>query len=222
MAGSDEFQRPHNVIFQEDVHLNLEVPHTTESALSATVDLLTKSGFLRLDIPYAIGDTEFDFGIPFVSGSGYLDLVLVKELGTVSDEILRSLKSIAQALDVARSSMALTLIVVGRPARGVSSFREAQALARVLVVDTNQTVLSVEEQIAPLLPLTLNTAVQELLEDPMKSLHDLAQNGSYPRFLHELIHHSQDGRETVEHSLLDWFEEPMRQITRDDTSGEQK
>jgi hypothetical protein len=202
--------------------LNLEVPHKTESALAATIDLLTKTGFQRLDKPYAIGDTEFDFGTPFVSGSGYLDLVLVQELGAGSDEILRNLKSIAQALDVAMSSMALTLIVVGRSARGISSFREAQALARVLVVDTNQTVLSVEEQIAPLLPLTLNVAVQEMLEDPMKSLRDLAHYGSYPRFLQELIHHSQDGRETVEHSLLDWLEEPMKQITRDATAEDHK
>jgi hypothetical protein len=202
--------------------LNVEAPHKADAALAATIELLTGAGFQRLDKPYTVGDTEFDFGTPFVSGTGYLDLVLVQELGTDSDEILRNLENIARALDVARSSMALTLVVVGRSARGIASFREAQALARVLVVDTNQTALSVEEQIAPLLPLTLNSPVQETLKDPMKSLNDLTKTGNYARFLHELIHHSQNGRETVEQSLLDWLEEPMRQITIDNIAGEQK
>lgn len=202
--------------------MNLDAPRKTASALASTIELLTAAGFQQLDNPYRVGDTEFDFGTPFVSGSGYQDLVLVQDLAAVKDDILRNLKDIAQALDVASSNMALTLVVVGKSSRGISSFREAQSLARVLVVDTNQTVLSVEEQIAPLLPLRLKTAVQETLEDPMQSLHNLAASGHYSRFLQEAIHKSQDGHETVEHSLLDWLEEPMRQITTDDTAGGKK
>lgn len=193
--------------------MNLESPYKTASAVTKTIELLKGAGFQQLDKPYRIGDTDFEFGTPFVSSNGYLDLVLVQELGAVSEEILWNLKNIAQALDVAGSSMALTLVAVGKASGGISSFREAQALARVLVVDTNQSLLSVEEQIAPLLPLRLQSAVQETLEDPMQSLHGLAKTGHYSRFLQDVIHKSQDGREIVEQSLLDWLEEPMTHDT---------
>ncbi|SDJ86200.1 hypothetical protein SAMN05216282_101106 [Cryobacterium psychrotolerans] len=192
-------------------------------AVAETIEILESIGYHRLAVPYSIGEVQFDYGIPLVAGEGSLDLVIIDQVGPAAvEEAFWNLQSIAQSLDVAGSFRTLTLIAIGPPIRHDVAFHRIQAFARVLLVDTTQTSLTVEEQIAPLIPFHIENTDAEALEDPLKPLQDFARSSSYASPLTEIVAQSELGILAVETRLLRWFEEPLQNEDLDATEVGQK
>lgn len=131
---------------------------TDSTPVGRIIAALEEAGYQRLADGLRVGELKFQFPAAFVKAKSSAELILVADTAFESEtQLTRKVDSVARALDIARSTRSLTLVVTGpRP----SDFALA-SLSRVCRVLPTGNITGADSSevlknwLAVLLPLTL-------------------------------------------------------------------
>ncbi len=178
---------------------------TASTPIEGVVELLTVSGYRRLQSPLSIAGLSFEIPAALVGENPSPDLILVADTAFEADvRILRKVEGVARALDVARSKRPLTTILVG-PKPKASVLDAMTKVCRVLapgVIGTEEDNPLLQNWLAVLLPLALpepTNDIAEPLDAIVKRSTDLEKN------IVDLLSLGAQGADTVQarlHQLL--------------------
>ena len=119
---------------------------------------LEGAGYQRIVDGLRVGELKFQFPAAFVKAKSSADLILVADIASESEmQLTRKVEGVARALDIARSTRSLTLVVTG-PRPSDAALESLGRVCRVLPTgnisgDDGTEIL--KSWLAVLLPLTL-------------------------------------------------------------------
>lgn len=174
---------------------------TDSTPVGRVAAALEAAGYQRIADGLRIGELRFQFPAAFVKAKSSADLILVSDIASESEtQLTRKVDSVARALDIARSTRSLTLVVTG-PRPSDSALASLSRVCRVLptgnITGANGSEV-LKNWLAVLLPLTLpqpesdasNSLARVQIE--AKSLDEATQN---------LIEIAPQGKEAVSKAL---------------------
>lgn len=149
---------------------------TSATPAETVVAKLTAEGYERLSTPFKIANVTFDFTAALRGELGRsLDLVLVVDTteDRQGERIRQRVEALSRALDVARSRLVLTTVLVGAPIPPADVVAIGR-VCRVLPVepfagDVDDDDLVLEDALRVLLPLRLSDPL-ETIADPLREL----------------------------------------------------
>lgn len=163
--------------------------------------MLTEAGYLLISTPLVIGGLKFDFPAVFVGTQFSPDLILVADTVYEGEKrLLSKVEGVARALDVAKSTRPLTLIVAG-PRPSSTTLESISRVCRVLPAGTvlnDDPEVSLRNWLAVLLPLRLPDAPSTIIES-LQQISSLA-TGLEPEII-GLISMAQQGPHAVQRQL---------------------
>jgi hypothetical protein len=120
--------------------------------------VLEEAGYQRIVDDLRVGELKFQFQAAFVKAESSADLILVADIASESEmHLTRKVDGVARALDIARSTRSLTLVVTGpRPSR--AALESLSRVCRVLPtgnISGADGIDILKNWLAVLLPLTL-------------------------------------------------------------------
>lgn len=137
-------------------------------------DYLEVHGYRRMKSPLKISGVTFDVSAALIGADKSTDLILVADTAFEKNEnILRVVKAIARALDVARSSRPLTTIIVGPPPN-TATHESLARVCRVLAIgriDGGRAKQVFKNWLAVLTPLNISDP-SSIIADPIAELED--------------------------------------------------
>lgn len=154
---------------------------------------LEEAGYQRIVDWLRVGELKFQFPAAFVKVKSSADLILVADTASESElQLTRKVDGVARALDIARSTRSLTLVVTG-PRPSSATLESLSRVCRVLptgnISGADGTDI-LKNWLAVLLPLTLPQpesvasnalarvqASAQNLDDPTRRLIDIALLG---------------------------------------------
>lgn len=93
---------------------------------------LEEAGYQRIVDDLRVGDLKFQFQAAFVKAKSSADLILVADIASESElQLTRKVDGVARALDIARSTRSLTLVVTG-PRPSTAALESLSRVCRVL------------------------------------------------------------------------------------------
>lgn len=83
--------------------------------LEQVISILIEAGYRELPKPFSVASLSFEFAAALVARVRALDLIVVVDMNTQSDErrLVQNVQSLARALDVMRSRRPLTVVLAG-------------------------------------------------------------------------------------------------------------
>lgn len=187
----------------------------TASKMIAAIDSIMVDGdFTRVEGPLGVGNVTFEVPRAYVSGPGFLDLVVVIDLTDGTGHQLKHgywlVERIASALDQARSPMTLTSVVLHDAAAARVPTEDFLRHGRVLLVTD---AARVKAELAPILPIVL-TPSGDLAGDPLAGLLPTNATGEDAQRKTDLVEAARIGTESVEASFVDWIEDAFHSRRR--------
>jgi len=162
---------------------------------------LEKAGYQRMPDVLRVGQLRFQFPAAFVKPKSTAELILVADVASESEaQLTRKVDGVARALDVARSTRSLTLVVTG-PRPSANALESLGRVCRVLPTGNisgpdGDEIL--QNWLAVLLPLTLPLP-ESASGNALARVHTAAKNLGEPT--RKLIDVASHGREAVEKEL---------------------
>lgn len=93
---------------------------------------LEQAGYQRITDALRVGELKFEFPAAFVKAKSSADLILVADIASESEiQLSRKVDGVARALDIARSTRSLTLVVTG-PRPSPAALESLSRVCRVL------------------------------------------------------------------------------------------
>lgn len=168
---------------------------TDSTPVGLVAATLEEAGYLRIVDDLRVGGLKFQFPAAFVKTDSSADLILVADIASESEtQLARKVDGVARALDIARSTRSLTLVVTGpRPSAGAleSLSRVCRVLPTGNISGADGTEI-LNNWLAVLLPLTLPQpesvvsdslariqASAKELDEATRKLIDTAHQGRY-------------------------------------------
>lgn len=177
------------------------------AAVDAVVKLLESAGFERLPKPLVIAGAAFDFDAAVTGTRFSHDLVVIGGGGSDHHRLAQLLSGLSRRLDRVESRRPVSVVLLGpRPSRDVVA--RLEAYARVLVVDsTEPTAVEVEDAVAVLLPIPLQTRATG--DTNLAPLAELAATfgDSLTSEHRRFIDAAPSGIDTVRHALQRFIDE---------------
>lgn len=154
---------------------------------------LEDAGYKRIVGRLRVGELKFQFPAAFVKTTSSADLILVADIASESEmHLARKVDGVARALDIARSTRSLTLVVTG-PRPSNAALESLSRVCRVLPtgnISGDDGIEILKNWLAVLLPLTLpqpesvasnslariQSSAQDL-DDATRKLIDIALQG---------------------------------------------
>jgi hypothetical protein len=182
---------------------------TDTTPVGRIVSTLQGAGYRVVPSPLAVAGLKFEFRAVLVGPEGSVDLVLVADTAfDQENRLLQQVEAVARALDIARSTRPLTLVVAGpRPSSRV--IEGLSKVCRVLAVGTfggDSYVAALNNWLAVLLPLEIPETYSGLA-DPMTQI--LAKASGLLPEIQSLVQVSANGRVAVQRRIHELIEEPF-------------
>jgi hypothetical protein len=186
---------------------------TSSGPVYRVVDLLNRSGYRAIKGDLRVETLSFHFAEVLVGTSNPLDLVVIVDTVTDTDEsqIRRQVKALARALDMVASRRSLTLIIV-RPSPTDSVIRDLSKVCRILLVGTptgKDADDALRDTLAVLLPLDIPNEASGPV-DPLATLQAVLGN-SIDDTVMPFFRAAHESAEAVRTELKDWLGSAIRE-----------
>ena len=162
---------------------------------------LEDAGYQRIVDGLRVGELKFQFPAAFVKAQNSADLILVADIASESEtQLTRKVDGVARALDIARSTRSLTLVVTG-PRPSAAALESLSRVCRVLptgnISGADGTAI-LKNWLAVLLPLMLPQP-ESVASDSLARIHASAKNLDDP--ITKLIDIALQGKDAVSKAL---------------------
>lgn len=162
---------------------------------------LEKAGYQRIVDDLRVGELKFQFPAAFVKVQNSADLILVADIASESEtQLTRKVEGVARALDIARSTRSLTLVVTG-PRPSAATLESLSRVCRVLAtgnISGADGTKILKNWLAVLLPLMLPQP-ESVANDSLARIHASAKNLGDP--ITGLIDIALQGKDAVSKAL---------------------